>query len=472
MQMKNTKLIEILRTFSKEEFRLFGKFVESPYFNGRSEMIRFYESIKKGYPEFNGKQFQKNEIFKKVYPRFVYKDSLMRKLISGLTKLSEEFLIQRAFRKEDFDKQKYLLLELRHRRLDDLFEHFAVLTEKGFENKKKNFLYFYKKSIFYNILNGYNGYRNLSLVDRNFQEEADNFFYFFLCKSLEIYTRLINQKSVFNKDFNLILFDEIIGHLNKNTYEDIPLIPIHYNYIKLLRDGDEMSYSNIKKLYRNHQNDLDKNDEINLFIILRNYCIAQFKKGNLKYRNERFELDKEFLAKGLPGESEFIQVYFFLNVVTNAALIKEFKWADAFIEDYAQLLYPKYKPDAPNLALAIIDFEKGKFEDSLAHLGKINIELCHLKIDVKNLMLKIYYELGLSEQAIFLIDTYRHYLKRDETITDYNRVITSDFLKFYSELIRLDDKNKDLISEFRDSISKSGYFTNKEWVLEKVNALG
>jgi hypothetical protein len=199
--MNKSKLADVLKTFSKEEFRQFGKFVVSPFFNGRNEVIRFYESIKKGYPEFGSKQYSKENIFAKVYPKIAYKDTLMRKLISNLTKLAEEFIIQTAFKKEEFQKKKYLLLEFRHRRLDNLFELFAARTEKLFENEKKNFEYFFNKSAFYNILNGYNGFRNPSLVDRNFQEESDNFFYFFLCKSLEIYARLINQKNVFKKDF-------------------------------------------------------------------------------------------------------------------------------------------------------------------------------------------------------------------------------------------------------------------------------
>jgi len=44
--MENSQLTEALQTLSKEEFREFGKFLRSPFFNNRSEVIRLYEFLK------------------------------------------------------------------------------------------------------------------------------------------------------------------------------------------------------------------------------------------------------------------------------------------------------------------------------------------------------------------------------------------------------------------------------------------
>jgi len=60
--MQNTKIIQFLKCLSKDELREFGKFVRSPFHNNRKDVIRFYDVLKKFYPDFNINETEKKNL--------------------------------------------------------------------------------------------------------------------------------------------------------------------------------------------------------------------------------------------------------------------------------------------------------------------------------------------------------------------------------------------------------------------------
>ncbi|MBK7255286.1 MAG: hypothetical protein IPI04_15600 [Ignavibacteria bacterium] len=50
--MKDTKLIQNLKTFTKDEIKLFERFVASPYFNNGRNYLPFLKELRNHYPDF------------------------------------------------------------------------------------------------------------------------------------------------------------------------------------------------------------------------------------------------------------------------------------------------------------------------------------------------------------------------------------------------------------------------------------
>ena len=101
--MEDSKLIQLVKTFSKTEFNDFGKFVKSPFFNESQKLILLYELLKENYPVFNSGLFNNRKIFELLYPeekKYVSKstESLDLKITEGLpeNKNSKEALPQGA----------------------------------------------------------------------------------------------------------------------------------------------------------------------------------------------------------------------------------------------------------------------------------------------------------------------------------------------------------------------------------------
>src|SRR5437762_7687979 len=110
--MKDSKLISILKTFSKEEFKEFGKFVDSPFFSKGRNLKPLYEALKKFYPSFEIPEFSAEKIFGMLHKNETYSAVLIRKLFSDMTRLAEEYLFNKTFRSERFDINKALAIEI------------------------------------------------------------------------------------------------------------------------------------------------------------------------------------------------------------------------------------------------------------------------------------------------------------------------------------------------------------------------
>ena len=111
------------------------------------------------------------------------------------------------------------------------------------------------------------------------------------------------------------------------------------------------------------------------------------------------------------------------------------------------------------------------FELALKYLSLVKYDTFVFKFDVRTLMLKIYLELGYYEQTRSLIDSFRHFILENTSITEYIKMVHLNFIKFVNEIMRLKESKKEfdpgrLINEITLSQAR-----NKEWLIEKIYEL-
>ncbi|MEO8665374.1 MAG: hypothetical protein ABI462_07745 [Ignavibacteria bacterium] len=122
--MLKSKAIDILKTLSRDEFKRFGYFAESPYFNRNNSLIRLAGELREFYPSFDSGKMTEEYLYKKVFGN-KYSYSSMKNLMSEMLTLCENFLIADRVNKVDNLGPRNtidLLEELRERHLDKLFE--------------------------------------------------------------------------------------------------------------------------------------------------------------------------------------------------------------------------------------------------------------------------------------------------------------------------------------------------------------
>jgi hypothetical protein len=151
--------------------------------------------------------------------------------------------------------------------------------------------------------------------------------------------------------------------------------------------------------------------------------------------------------------------------------MKSYKAAKKFISEYSERLHSDDRNDVVNFCYARLNFYRDDFEPALGYLSKINLQQSHIKLEVKNYLLMIYYELNMPEEAFYIIDTYKHYIKRDDTTADLVRQTNRNFLDLFVKLLRLKlSPEKDEISLFSKKI-ESAETINKQWLISKINEL-
>ncbi len=471
--MKNSQLAEVLGSLTKAEFRELGKFVRSPFHNNRDEVIRFYDALKKFYPGFKSSGFTQAKIFSAVYPKKKYSDVLMRKLVSLMTNLVMDFYAVTSFRENTLDYNIKLIYTLYGKNLPAMFERKAKSMEELLRKSKHTLEYYEAKFKYTGWVTSYLVNKNESANMRKYQNELDDFIEYFLIVALMQYRRLRTNSKMYNIKYDLKFYNEVIEFIKKYDYRDSTLVSLYYNLAMLTDTEEEKYFLEMQKFWKKFEDKLTDLIQYVIYVSLYNYCINRKQKGEIKYHKLQFDIAKRYFGKNVfPKELGYIQPNLFAAAIQNAAKLKEFKWAADFINIYEKSLDPETAGETINYCLAIIEFEKGSYEKSLTYLSTINPERQARKLSVKNLLIRIYYELDYTEELISLIDSYKHYLHRDKDVTELAKENNLVFIKSVFSLVKIKlNKNIEAALLLKTEIEAVPYFNLKEWVLEKIENL-
>ncbi|MBK8550215.1 MAG: hypothetical protein IPL53_03820 [Ignavibacteria bacterium] len=107
--MQNTKLIQLIKTFSVSEFREFKDFVRSPVFNKNKKILTLFDLIKDHYPKFDNESLTDDNVFKKMFPGETYDYFKIKNIISDLFSLGKEYLAFLQYRDLSNIKEKFYL---------------------------------------------------------------------------------------------------------------------------------------------------------------------------------------------------------------------------------------------------------------------------------------------------------------------------------------------------------------------------
>lgn len=469
--MIDSQLAEALRALSGAEFKEFGKFVSSPYFNNRDEITRFYNALKKFYPRFDSDKFTKQNLFSKVYKTKRYSDVLMRKLISLMINLILDYLRISQNKNSILENDVKLLEILRVRKMLNLYTRKQKKVVEAIKNTPHDISLYELQYKADSSLNGVSLINSEKEMLRVFQKEHDDFVSYFLGFVLIQYIRLTEWSKIYNMNFDLKLFDEVTGYLSKNKHEDFPLIMLYYNMLMLLKTGgqkyfDELSADSIK-----YRGKIANIHSYNIALVLIQYCYQKISNGFTEYSVKQFELTKSIIENNLIPQG-YIEPYFFTNAVRNASFLKETEWVTVFIEKHKNMLNPENRDEILNYSYAMLEFNRNDFNASLKYLSSINIEQANMKYDMKNIRALNYYELGYTEELISHIDTYKHFLSRDDKRTEQFKEKNKYFLKCVLNLAKLKENfNAVELEMLKKEIENAEYFSHKEWLLEKANEL-
>ncbi len=143
--MKDTKLVQTLKTFTKEEIKSFEKFIASPYFNNGRNYLPLFNELNKFSPDYENEHLTQEYLYKKIYPSRKFNRQVMWNQVSQLEKLAMEFLLQTALKKNKVERYIILIDELSQRKLDKQIFKAIETTGKQINSMKLGKEYFYLK---------------------------------------------------------------------------------------------------------------------------------------------------------------------------------------------------------------------------------------------------------------------------------------------------------------------------------------
>jgi hypothetical protein len=244
--------------------------------------------------------------------------------------------------------------------------------------------------------------------------------------------------------------------------------------LNYLNPESEEYYMMLKKLLPEVIPFFDQSEMYNIYQMAEAICWMKMETIDRKrYRRELFELNRMRLAHGIYSpDGKEIRILLFRQVLMNALHLKEIEWAEEFVKEYSVKLPAEIKIIMRNFSEAHISFEKKEFIKSLDQLKRIDFALFTLKFDYRNLLLRIYIELNYIEEALSLIDSYRHFTGKNKNVSDYYKSITQNFLQYCKHIIDLKNgKSKPDRYAIEALLEKDNAVNYKTWLQEKLSEI-
>lgn len=466
-------LIQLLKAFSKEEMKEFGKFVSSPFHNNRKEVILFFEEIKTFYHDFNQHNFSKEYIFSLLYPGKIYQDDVIRRLSSNLFKLAEEFAAYKIYKSDRFDFEKNLLEFYASKNIDKFFWKQYKDVENYLEQQSLRDTEYYRRLTDINeielkyILKDDPTYKKSS-----YEKEINNLWNYGLAAMLRLYGFAEYETYFFNKKYELKFADELLTMAEESNFMNSSTVEIYYLILKLYRpDKSDEIFIKLKKIIEEKFNEFSKGECFSFYVHLINYCNINKLANDKEYIRIKFEIAKEMVERDLIVQNGVIDPGWFRGIFSMAFNAGEIQFAEDFIEKHKSLVSGKDSENVVKHVYANLAIYKKEYDSALEYLSTSSYQHLNDKWAVKQMYLTIYYETNNFEQFLYVADSMKHLIK-DEGSWNENLIIPiRNFINYLIKLFKIKLGEKDIrLDEIKKEILESKIISRK-WLLEKIAEL-
>lgn len=465
--MQNSKLIDLLKTFEKEDWRWFRKFLLSPYFNSREELVPFFDYLRKQAPDFNEKAIRKEKVFKKLYPKQKYDEKQISYAMNFLLGQAEKFLAQREIETKPPLINNYLLKSLVSRNLNKHYKYHYDKSLKTLEDwKKENIDYYYYEFQLSEIANTHFIAQKHRRYDESLQNVSDSLNRLYAIQKIKYSCEMLSRSKLLKDVYTPPNKEEINRFIDKGNLRKSPLALIFLEIFHLLsKDESEQNFEKLKSYLEEYNDIIPKAEKPDIYFHGINYCIVQITKNNKPryYVQECLNLylagiEQEFLLN-----NGFLTPSTFKNVVKLGLNLKKYDFTEDFIQKKHKKLEEKYQEDALHFNLADINYRRKNYKEAQIHLIQVEFSDIYYALDAKTMLLKIYYEINEGEALFALIASFSIYLRRNKKIA---KDVREAYLNFTTILGRIVRAHKEKYPAIIEKINNTKYLYNRNWLLE------
>ncbi|MBC7861818.1 MAG: hypothetical protein IAF38_02515 [Bacteroidia bacterium] len=412
---------------------------------------------------------EKEKIFSEIFGKIEFDDKKLRYLYTDLTALAEEFISVLGFLKENKLKQNILARELSERNCEKSYNTIYRHHREEKENEGiRDAEFYYFRYYFEHTHLSLEIARQKRKESTNIESVLDNLDKFYLARKLQLCCEVYNVKNVLSINYKAFLLDEILLYLSKNKYEDTPAIIVYYQILMtLLESENEKHFVKLRKLLLEYEGGFSKQELREMYQYVLNYCIKKINLGNLDYQKELFETYKIIIGNEVILLGKYFSQWDFKNIVTISCRLKEFGWAENFIRSNKEKLKTEERENAFIYNLAYLNFQNGNFSVARNLLQKVEFTDLYYQLDTKVILLKILYEQQDDDGFEYHTSAFKIYLKRNKLISDYQREIYLNLIKYTNRLLKAGSNDKKL-KELKVEIEGNRQVADLQWLLKKV----
>lgn len=484
--MQKNKAIQILRTFTPAEFKDFGKFIASPYFNAPKSVIRLFNYIEKYFPLFENKALDIRRVISKLNLEGSNPEGTLRNTLTDLNLLIRKFLSLEHYANLEY-KMKYAeVFQLYNRKLENLYEkelenYFSKFGEMN--QRTEEYQYETLELLNLRIMNAFS--KGDAKIDTEAFVKQSEFAsmitldYLLGCKrltNLNKYSHNFDYVSLSSAMFDALDFEKYLSYVKIHSPNIYQIVSLEYYVLKMTLNLDfEESNEKLKILFAQNA-DFNKIDHspvwyyftiawMNAFL----YRINLHSTSHEDIYSKSQELIPMIILrlekKLYKAISQWLPLANFTNYTDYAFLAGETEWIKNFILEYSGELKSNEKDDAVNYAWGVYYYSIGEYVESLSSFLKVQETFPTLFVNVKRFMMLCHYQLGNLETAISNCESTLRLLERKikgNNVAEWQ----IEEIKFFRKFFKIaGNTSHDGLDEFDFELSKTkprvSYFVAK-----------
>jgi len=468
--MQNSKLIVLLKTFDETILAELHKFVSSPFRNEQKNVISLYQTLYKLAPTYKKPNIEKEYIWKHIYPKETYNDIRLRRLMTDLLRVCEDFIIYKQAEKDKLTQQTYLL---QYYRANELDKHFNTclrnIRNHQAQYPQQDIWHYNKEFTIEREISMHIGKQRNRTIDPNLQVLSNKLDAYFLVNKLKCCCYIVSYQNIRKGEYNLPMLDAILAHLNEHDYSAAPMIVFYKYALLVLLEPDNRTYFEQLKATLLDNLPLFAQEEIEeMFLTLRNYCIKRANKGDQKYLNELFEVYKIEIAHNILSPNNELSPFTYKNMVTLGMKLQKYDWTKTFIEENKTHLAQDFQESSYAFNLARLYFDTGNFENIIPLLNQMEYKEIFIELSSKTLLMKTYFELEEFEALHSFLDSFQMFIRRKKKTLGYHWNSYMNLIKATRQLVRLQYNNNKNIEKVIANIQNEKAIVDKKWLLDKL----
>lgn len=469
--MYQSKLLELLRTFSPRQLGRLHDFLESPYFNRATDVLQFFEYLAPHAPAFGHKALAKDHLLKHFKPAKPLTEKRLAYLMNQLLVLAEEFIAIETFRTDPL-KMPFTLVEAfasaglsRHLK-SALDKALSALEQFPYRNAE-----YFAESYRLHALRYWRSDQIQHQHNPDLQQASDALDTFFLVEKLRYGLAMTLAESSLNLKYEHGLEQKMLDPDQVGELDSNPTLQVYLTGIRMVQCPEDTNFFyRQKELLNQFDSRFNDNEQKLLYTSLLNYCSRRINQYNdQQFFKEYFEINKTLLEQGLLFEDGALSPSRFLNLVNTGLQTGQNEWTAQFIRKYRDHLPADYAEDTYLMAMGRYHFHMGDYTQAQIILNQVSPINPQMAVIARNLLARIYYETGETELLLSFLEAYRVYLLRQELLNPNIKKQARQFVDFTRRLAKIDKPEAHQLPKLLAELPPATEIYHRDWLAEQIS---
>ena len=465
--MHTPKIFLLYEALSESERAYLGKFLASPFFNQRKDVIRLYTFLNQ-VVDWEG--LSREEVFAEVYPNESFDVVKYRLLLSFLHKRIDAFFIQLSL-KEDTGKQSFYLLEAYEKR--NLNKHTKIklkaLKKELNSHPGQDPDHRYRVEYFQHEYNTQNP-REQRAITQSLQDLSQELDTYYVINKLKQACAILNHRKVLHSWEQLTGLDIILPLIREMDLLQEPMVNAYFLIHQILSttgEQRELYFNELASVLQSLSTILPALELNSIYLLALNHCIQQINTGNTDYHLKTYHLYQIGLETRALFEHQQLSPSTFNNIAALGLKLNRVDEVDAFIKRYKGDLPAAQQDRIFFYNLAELQLKKGNHQEAARILQTIQTKDPFTTLISRISLIKAYFELSEQVMLGYALENLKQLVRRKTTLT-YHKILAKNFIKFTKFILNLRPYDKRGREDLLSKLKATQIVAQKDWLIEKI----